>query len=86
MLKSPEHEICPANKSQITNNCEFFLAKHIQLIWAWKEIYNLGARTNKRRENEQTKGIPCVLSVRNSLQFEYTCYNQQEEISAKQVA
>ena len=24
---SAEHETCPANKSQITNNCEFFLAK-----------------------------------------------------------
>ena len=23
---STEHEICPANKSQITNNCKFFLA------------------------------------------------------------
>ena len=29
MLKSAEHEICPANKSQNTNNCEYFLAKHI---------------------------------------------------------
>ena len=28
MLNSTEHEICPANKSQITNNCKFFLAKH----------------------------------------------------------
>ena len=24
-LSSAEHEICPANKSQITNNCKFFL-------------------------------------------------------------
>ena len=28
MLNSAEHEICPADKSQITNNCNFFLAKH----------------------------------------------------------
>ena len=28
ILNSTEHEICPANKSQITNNCKFFLAKH----------------------------------------------------------
>ena len=28
MLNSPEHENCPANKSQITNNWKFFLAKH----------------------------------------------------------
>ena len=28
MLTSAEHEICPANKSQITNMCKFFLAKH----------------------------------------------------------
>ena len=28
MLYSAEHEICLANKSQITNNCIFFLAKH----------------------------------------------------------
>ena len=27
MLNSAEHEICPANKSQITNNYIFFLAK-----------------------------------------------------------
>ena len=27
MLNSAEHEICPANKSQITDNCKFFLAK-----------------------------------------------------------
>ena len=27
MLNSAEHEICPANKSQITNNCKFFLPK-----------------------------------------------------------
>ena len=27
MLNSAEHEICQANKSQITNNCKFFLAK-----------------------------------------------------------
>ena len=27
MLDSAEHENCPANKSQITNNCKFFLAK-----------------------------------------------------------
>ena len=33
MLNSAEHEIFPANKSQITNNCKFFLAKH---SWAWK--------------------------------------------------
>ena len=28
MLNSAEHEIFHANKSQITNNCKFFLAKH----------------------------------------------------------
>ena len=28
MLNSAEHEFCPANKSQITNNCKFFLDKH----------------------------------------------------------
>ena len=29
MLNSAENEICPANnKSQITKNCKFFLAKH----------------------------------------------------------
>ena len=28
MLNSAEHEICPASKSQITDNCKFFLAKH----------------------------------------------------------
>ena len=33
MLKSTEHEIFHANKSQITNNAKFFLAKH---SWAWK--------------------------------------------------
>ena len=27
MLNSAEHEFCPANKSQITNNCIFFLKK-----------------------------------------------------------
>ena len=27
MLNSAEHEIFPANKSQITNNCKFFSAK-----------------------------------------------------------
>ena len=27
MLNSAEHEICPANISQITDNCKFFLAK-----------------------------------------------------------
>ena len=26
MLNSDEHEICPPDKSQITNNCKFFLA------------------------------------------------------------
>ena len=26
--KLAEHEIFPANKSQITNNCKFFLAKY----------------------------------------------------------
>ena len=31
MLNSAEHEICPSNKSQITNNCKFFLAKHCML-------------------------------------------------------
>ena len=25
MLNSAEHEICPANKDQITDNCNFFL-------------------------------------------------------------
>ena len=25
MLNSAEHEICPANKNQITNNCKLFL-------------------------------------------------------------
>ena len=33
MLNSAEHEFFPANKSQIANNCKFFLAKH---SWAWK--------------------------------------------------
>ena len=28
MLYSAEHEICTADKSQITNNCKVFLAKH----------------------------------------------------------
>ena len=28
MLNSAEHEICHANKSQNTNSCKFFLAKH----------------------------------------------------------
>ena len=28
MLNSAEHEICHANKSQITSNCRFFLIKH----------------------------------------------------------
>ena len=28
MLSSAEHGISPVNKSQITNNCKFFLAKH----------------------------------------------------------
>ena len=32
MLNSAEHEICPANKSQIINNCKFFLTKY---SWAW---------------------------------------------------
>ena len=32
MLNSTEHEILPADKSQITNNCKFFLAKH-SLAW-----------------------------------------------------
>ena len=27
MLNSAEHEICPAYKSLITNNCQFFFAK-----------------------------------------------------------
>ena len=30
MLDSAEHEICPANKSQITINCKFFLAKQAE--------------------------------------------------------
>ena len=30
MLNSAKHEICAANKSQITNNCKFFLAKHAE--------------------------------------------------------
>ena len=33
MLISAEHEICPANKSQISNYCKFFLTKH---CWAWR--------------------------------------------------
>ena len=33
MPNSAEHEFCPANKSQPTNNYKFFLAKH---SWAWK--------------------------------------------------
>ena len=28
MLNSAKHEIFPVNKSEITNNCKFFLAKH----------------------------------------------------------
>ena len=28
MVDSAEHEICSAYKSQITNNCKLFLAKH----------------------------------------------------------
>ena len=31
VLNSAEHEICPANKSQITNSCKFFLVKHYKL-------------------------------------------------------
>ena len=30
MHNSAEHEISPANKSQITNNCNFFLSKHVE--------------------------------------------------------
>ena len=32
VLKSAEHEICPANKSQISNSCNFFLDRY---SWAW---------------------------------------------------
>ena len=32
-LNSAKHEIFPTIKSQITNNCKFFPAKH---SWAWK--------------------------------------------------
>ena len=32
VLNSVEQEMCPANKSQITNICKLFLAKH---SWAW---------------------------------------------------
>ena len=28
MLNSAEHELCHANKSQITNSCKFYLSKH----------------------------------------------------------
>ena len=28
VLNSAEYEICPASKTQITNNFKFFLAKH----------------------------------------------------------
>ena len=28
LLNSAEHEMCPVNASQITNNCKFFLAIH----------------------------------------------------------
>ena len=31
MLNSAEHEICPANESQIANDCKFFLAKHTSM-------------------------------------------------------
>ena len=31
MLYSAEYEICPANKSQITNNCNFFLAEQLSM-------------------------------------------------------
>ena len=30
MLNSAEHEICPANKTQLTNNCKIFLAKRTE--------------------------------------------------------
>ena len=33
MLNSAEHEIFHADRSQITNNAQFFLAKY---NWAWK--------------------------------------------------
>ena len=32
MLNSAEHEICPVNKSQITNNCKFFLSMTFSLL------------------------------------------------------
>ena len=35
-LKSAEHDIYPAYKSQITNNSKLFLAKH---YWAWNFLY-----------------------------------------------
>ena len=47
MFNSAEHEICPANKSQITNNCNSFLLnitehenfsanKHENANYCWK--------------------------------------------------
>ena len=36
MINSAEHEICPANKSQITSHCKIFFARH---YWAWKFLY-----------------------------------------------
>ena len=60
MLSSAEHEICSANKSQLINNCKFYLAirswkfvgtfifiNHAQLSWAWKKFYNLEARLRR---------------------------------------
>ena len=40
MLNSAEHEICPANKSQITNNCKFYLAKH-SCAWNFFLLINM---------------------------------------------
>ena len=43
MLNSAEHEICLANKSQLTHNSQFFLAKY---SWAWKCLCNKYENSN----------------------------------------
>ena len=39
MLSLAEHEICPANKSQTSNNSKFFLAKNIFLFFFLSFFY-----------------------------------------------
>ena len=83
MPNSAEHEICHENKSQITNNCKFFLAKHFMLSWVEYEKSSItsGPAWTSAQSDRSLRGTLGVAEDAKRLQADSKDWLASENVS-----